>query len=178
MSKKSKLWKILSGYLLPCALGVLIVHATYSQAVSSTQESGSGMSDAASVPDAVPNPYSPELKDVFFDRGSFQIRDDAKPVLDENAQALESEPFTYVVIESHCDAREESPASLGIKRGNAVKEYLLGRGIEAERVLTVNKCNPHEMKPAGGKETVSLERRVHFVALDRSTGRDILALAE
>lgn len=154
------------------------VSAAYIQTASSGQELDSGTSGAVSASGpAVPDPYNPELKDIFFDRNSYVIRGDAKPVLDENAELLKSEPGTYVVIESHCDAREESPANLGMKRADAVKEYILSRGVDAEQVLTVNKCTVYDMQLVESSETVRLDSRVHFVALDQPIDRDRLASA-
>jgi len=154
------------------------ISPTFVHAASNGQELGAGMPGAVSASDhALPNPYSPELKDVFFDRNSYEIRGDAKPVLDENAELLKSEPGTYVVIESYCDAREESPSNLGMRRADAVKEYILSRGVDAEQVLTVNKCTVYDMQLVERSETVRLDSRVHFVALDQPIDRDRLASA-
>lgn len=181
MSKKSNFWNGFSKHFMTVVMGLFILYAVsaaYIRTASSGQELDSGTSGAVSASGpAVPYPYNPELKDIFFDRDSYEIRDDAKPVLAENAQALKSEPQTYVVIESFCDAREESPSSLGIKRGDAVKEYILSLGVDAEQVLTVNKCTVYDMQLVESYETVRLDSRVHFVALDQSADRDRLASA-
>jgi hypothetical protein len=179
MNKHSNSW---GKYLLAAAFGVFIVlgiSSPYVLAVSNGQEPGSGVTGAASSSDtAPPDPYIPELKDVFFDRGSFDIiREDAKPVLDENVQALRNEPDTFVVIESYCDAREESSASLGASRGESVKEYMVSRGADADQILTVNKCTVDDMQHADGYETVRLDSRVHFVILDQPKERDQLAMS-
>lgn len=181
MSNKSNFWNGFSKYFMTIVMGLFMLYAVsaaYIRTASSGQELDSGTSGAVSASGpAVPDPYNPELKDIFFDRDSYEIRGDAKPVLAENAQALKSEPQTFVVIESFCDAREESPSSLGIKRGDAVKEYILSLGVDAEQVLTVNKCTVYDMQLVEGYETVRLDSRVHFVSLDQSTDRDRLASA-
>ena len=77
------------------------VSAAFIRTASSGQELDSGTSGAVSASGpAVPGPYNPELKDIFFDRDSYEIRGDAKPVLDENAEVLKNEPGMFVVIES------------------------------------------------------------------------------
>ena len=181
MSNKSNFWNGFSKYFTTVAMGLFMLYAVsaaYIQTASSGQEPDSGTSVAVSASGpAVPDPYNPELKDIFFDRNSYEIRGDAKPVLDENAELLKSEPGTYVVLESYCDAREESPANLGMKRADTVKEYILSRGVDAEQVLTVNKCNVYDMQLVERYETVRLDSRVHFVALDQPIDRDRLASA-
>ncbi|GEM_PF-2809936 len=179
MSKKSNFWNVFSKYFTTAAMGLFMLYAVsaaYIQTASSGQglDSGTPVAVSASGP-SVPDPYIPELKDIFFDRNSYEIRVDAKPVLDENAELLKSEPGTYVVIESYCDAREESPANLGMKRADTVKEYILSRGVDAEQVLTVNKCTVYDMRLVERSETVRLDSRVHFVSLDQPTDRDRLA---
>ncbi len=181
MSKKSNFWNGFYKHFMTVVMGLFMLYAVsaaYIRTASSGQEPDSGTSVAVSASGpSVPDPYNPELKDIFFDRDSYEIRGDAKPVLDENAELLKSEPGTYVVIESYCDAREESPSRLGIRRGDAVKEYILSLGVDAEQVLTVNKCTVYDMQLVGSYETVRLDSRVHFVALDQSADRDRLASA-
>lgn len=181
MSNKSNFWNGFSKYFMTVVMGLFMLYAVsaaYIRTASSGQELNSRTSGAVSASGpAVPDPYNPELKDIFFDRDSYEIRGDAKPVLAENAELLKSEPGTYVVIESYCDAREESPANLGMKRADAVKEYILSRGVDAEQVLTVNKCNLYDMQLVERSETVRLDSRVHFVALDQPIDRDRLASA-
>ena len=181
MSKISKFWNRFCEYLIPCTLVasmVWMISYAYVYTDSRGQELGSEAAGEVFMSDpSLPNPYSPELKDIFFDRNSYEIRADAIPVLAENAQALKNAPQTYVVIESYCDARENSASSLGIKRGDSVKEYILGMGVDSEQILTVNKCTPYDMEHVDSLETARLDSRVHFVALDQPTDRDSLALA-
>ncbi len=152
--------------------------SAYLQTISSGQELDPGVPGAVSKSGpAVPNPYSPELKDVFFDRDSYKIRADAKPVLDENAEVMKDQPDMFIVIESYCDSREHSPSSLGVKRTASVREYVVSRGVDAEQVLTVNKCTIYDMQLVNSEDAVRLDSRVHFVVLDQSVGSDSLVLA-
>ncbi|KAB2833849.1 MAG: OmpA family protein, partial [Candidatus Dadabacteria bacterium] len=129
MSEKSKYLNRISRYFIPGALAMFMAYGIgsgYLSTASSGSELGPGIQDNAPMTDPGPvDPYRPELKDVFFDRNSSRIRDDAKPVLDENAQVLRDESdIMYVVVESYCDSREESPARLGMQRGDAVRDYM------------------------------------------------------
>ncbi len=175
MSRNSLFGNSLSRYSVLCVLGIFAVYAVaaaYLNTASKGQELGSAAAGVyfSSNP-SLPNPLSPELKDIFFDRNSYEIREDAKPVLDENVEVLRSEPGMFVVIESYCDSREESQAHLGSGRGDAVREYMSARGVDEERVLTVNKCGKYDMQLVSNRDTARLDSRVRFVALDESSGR-------
>jgi OmpA family protein len=180
MSDKSNFLNKISRYFIPGALGMFMAYGIgtgYMSTASSGSELDTGIHESAPVTDPGPTGlYRPELKDVFFDRNSSRLRSDAKPVLDENAQVLRDEPAMYVVIESYCDSREESPARLGIKRGDAVRDYMNSRGVDAGRVLVVNKCNAYDMELVNSRDAVRLDSRVHFVPLDESLDRVSFAL--
>jgi OmpA family len=181
MSNKTMFWYKFVNYLIPGAVGMFMI---YSAATSNSSAISGGAEPAGDTPDysaisgsAIYNPYSPELKDIFFDQNSYTIREDAKPVLNENAEVLKNEPDTFVVIESYCDSREQSPSGLGAKRAYSVKEYLMDRGVDPDRVITANKCNIYDMQFVDSRDSVRLDSRVHFVALDTIANRDKLASA-
>jgi peptidoglycan-associated lipoprotein len=87
------------------------------------------------------------LETVYFDYDSFQIRDDAKPLLKGNAQTISGKPqWPMVVIEGHCDERgsDEYNLALGERRAQQVKRYLVDLGVPASRLDTVSfgEANP------------------------------------
>jgi outer membrane protein OmpA-like peptidoglycan-associated protein len=175
----SDIWSKISKYAVPGALGVIMVYAAASTHMA---EQSDGAEITGETPDYTElawtetyDPYTPELKDIFFDRDSFTIREDAVPVLDENVRVLKSNPDTFVVIESYCDENEEMTTSLGAVRVDLVKAYIVGKGIEPDRIVTANKCNAYDMELQGNKVSIGLDSRVHFVSLDE-LDRD-LALA-
>jgi peptidoglycan-associated lipoprotein len=81
------------------------------------------------------------LGDVFFDYDMSSIRDEARGVLQKNADFLRRWPSTRITIEGHADARgtNEYNLALGDRRANAVRDYLAGIGIGGDRVLSVTK---------------------------------------
>ncbi|MFI5324517.1 MAG: OmpA family protein [Thermodesulfobacteriota bacterium] len=179
MSNKTNFWGGLSNYLVPGALGMCMIYSvvsSYSHAIPGGSESVGNKSDYSALSGSdIYNPYSPELKDIFFDWNNYEIRKDAKPVLNENAEILKNEPDAYVVIESYCDSREESAGSVGAKRADSVKEYLIERGVDRGRVITANKCHIYDMQFVNKKDTLGLDCRVHFVALDTIADREKFA---
>jgi len=81
------------------------------------------------------------LGDAFFDYDQSTIRDDARAVLQQNAEWLRRWTSTRVTIEGHCDSRgtSEYNVALGERRGNAVREYLISLGVGGDRLLVVSK---------------------------------------
>jgi len=81
------------------------------------------------------------LADVYFDLDQFSIRDEAREVLQRNAEWMRRWTSTRIMIEGHCDARgtSEYNLALGERRAVAVKDYLVNLGIASDRVLTVSR---------------------------------------
>ncbi len=174
------IWNKITRYIVPGTLGVLMVYgvgtSVLSQQSSGTEPAGEPPSYDTLSGAAASNPYSPELKDIFFDTNSHLIREDAKPVLDENAEALKNDPGTFVVIEAFCDSREASASNLGVKRAESVKDYMVDHGVRPERIITANKCNIYDMQLASHVEAERLDSRVRFVALDQIKRNESYAL--
>lgn len=170
MNHIHNIWSNVSKYVLP---GALVVFMIYGAASSRLSGQSHGAEMKREIPDCgiaagslPPDPYQLELKDIFFDPNSHEIREDAKPVLDENAGVIKSEPEALVVIESYCDTNENLTTALGKKRNDSVKSYLVGKGVGPGRIITVNKCNSYDMELINGKDSPGIGGRVHFVALD------------
>lgn len=82
-----------------------------------------------------------EVEDrVLFSSNSSLIEDDAKKILDIQAQWLKSDESINVTIEGHCDERgtREYNIALGEKRAFAVKKYLKQLGIPDSRIKIVS----------------------------------------
>jgi peptidoglycan-associated lipoprotein len=77
---------------------------------------------------------------VFFDYDSSAIRGDAAPILDAQASWLARYPPVKVRIEGNADERgtREYNFALGAQRANAVKVYLVRKGVSSARVDTVS----------------------------------------
>lgn len=170
MNTATKIWSRVSKYLVPGALGILIAYgiaSTHMAPYSDGAEMESGAPDCE-IPagSEFMYPYAPELKDIFFDENSYRLREDAKPVLDENVSVMKSEPEALVVIESYCDTNESLTTALGTKRSESVKEYVVGKGVDPQRIITVNKCNSYDMELIYGEDSMGMGGRVHFVAID------------
>ena len=65
---------------------------------------------------------------------------DSQSTLDRQATWLQKFPSVRVAIEGHCDERgtREYNLALGERRANAVKDYLVARGVDGGRVSTIS----------------------------------------
>jgi peptidoglycan-associated lipoprotein len=84
--------------------------------------------------------FSEMVKTIYFDYDKADIKSEYVSVLQGNASWLKANPSVRFTIEGHCDDRgsEEYNLALGDRRANAVKEFLVGQGIPANRIMTVS----------------------------------------
>ena len=77
---------------------------------------------------------------VFFGYDSSDLDSDALELLQDQVAWLKQNSDVSVVIEGHCDERgtREYNLALGEKRAQAVKNYLIGLGINPDRVSTIS----------------------------------------
>jgi peptidoglycan-associated lipoprotein len=114
-------------------------------------------------PAAVPAP-SP-LKDVFFNFDKSSIRDDQKAALNDNVGWLKGNTGAKLLIEGHTDERgtAEYNLALGERRAKAVKDYLVGAGIAADRISTISYGKERPFVLGKDESAWKWNRRAHFV---------------
>jgi len=97
---------------------------------------------AADLPDDLDSlNRSGVLKPVFFDLDSSEVNAASQQVLQENADVMRRNARWQITIEGHCDERGTAEYNLGLgeRRAAAVKDYLVGLGISADRIAVVSK---------------------------------------
>lgn len=105
---------------------------------------------------------------VTFETDSSQLTEPSRRTLDEVARAFNAETLGRLrfVVEGHADARgaDEHNLRLSQARAEAVRDYLVRRGVEASRLQAVGKG---EREPMNTREVAAPEnRRVTFVRRD------------
>jgi peptidoglycan-associated lipoprotein len=80
------------------------------------------------------------LKLIYFDFDKSFIRDDARPVMQANAEWLKAHPNVKVRIEGTCDERGtiEYNQALGQRRAASAKKYLTDAGISSDRISLIS----------------------------------------
>jgi peptidoglycan-associated lipoprotein len=105
------------------------------------------------------------LGDVFFDYDQNTLREDARRVLQQDAQWLSKWPQTMIRIDGHCDERgtAEYNLALGDRRAVAVRDYLSSLGVRGERIQTRSLGKEAPFCQESGESCWSQNRRGHFV---------------
>jgi peptidoglycan-associated lipoprotein len=100
---------------------------------------------------------------VYFDYDAYSVRADAGPILDKQSEWLRRYPQVKVRIEGNCDERgtREYNMALGARRANAVRDYLVGRGVEAGRIETVSYGKERPIDPGTGEDAYAHNRNGH-----------------
>ncbi len=106
-----------------------------------------------------------EGRDVFFDFDAAILTPDAKATLDNNIQWLNESSDIRVIVEGHCDERgtNEYNLALGERRARAVKDYLVGAGVDAERISTISYGEERPFVLGHNESAWKWNRRGHFV---------------
>lgn len=109
------------------------------------------------------------LKHVYFDYDKFDIKDEYKAVLEENARFLKNNPTIKIRIEGHCDERgtREYNLALGEKRASAAKQYLISLGIEEDRIDTISFGKEKPFALCHNESCWWQNRRAHFVIISK-----------
>lgn len=115
-----------------------------------------------SIPVAATSPF---LRDIFFDYDTSVLRDDQKAALDANLLWLSAEPRAKLTIEGYCDERgtPEYNLTLGERRANAVKDYLVAAGIRVDRITTASFGKAQPFVIGRDKRAWSQNRRARLV---------------
>jgi peptidoglycan-associated lipoprotein len=77
---------------------------------------------------------------VFFESDSSELTQRSVSTLEKQAQWLRAYPQYTFIIEGHADERgtREYNIALGARRAQAVRDYLVSRGIQAQRMRTIS----------------------------------------
>jgi OOP family OmpA-OmpF porin len=77
---------------------------------------------------------------VLFDYDKYELREAAKPMLDEIAAKIKGRPEIFVVLEGHTDRRGSAAYNeiLAEKRARAVGAYLSQAGVRFDRITFIS----------------------------------------
>jgi peptidoglycan-associated lipoprotein len=109
------------------------------------------------------------LQPVFYLYDSADVAGDAVATLQKNAEVLRQYPSWVVTIEGHCDERgtAEYNLSLGERRAQSARAYLISLGIPADRLRTVSYGKEFPFDSGSNAEAWAKNRRAHFVVTSK-----------
>ncbi|MEW6419100.1 MAG: peptidoglycan-associated lipoprotein Pal [Nitrospirota bacterium] len=105
--------------------------------------------------------------DIYFDFDEYEIRPDAKPILQKVSSWMLKNASMKILIEGHCDERgtDEYNLALGDRRAKATRDYLTALGIPSNRVEMLSYGEEKPLCTDKTEECWAKNRRAHFVIL-------------
>jgi outer membrane protein OmpA-like peptidoglycan-associated protein len=105
-----------------------------------------------------------ELAGIGFERDSWKIDLYSAPILERAYHLLENNPRLSVEISGHTssEGNAERNLELSLKRAEAVKLYLIKRGIDPVRILAVGHGAEQPIADNMTDEGRTLNRRIEF----------------
>jgi peptidoglycan-associated lipoprotein len=122
-------------------------------------------SDTVTIQVTQPPAKTYTFEDVHFDFDRYSLRPEATRVLDEAVTALRGDASLKIQIEGHtCNiGTAEYNLALGDRRANAVRDYLVSRGVTSDRLSTVSYGEERPKYDNSREETRRLNRRAALV---------------
>ena len=111
----------------------------------------------------------PEIIDFdtpTFAFDQYELTPEAKMGLDENLEALSSQPDLSMVIQGHTDSTgpEDYNQKLSEKRAQAVYEYFISKGVSSERMQTIGFGESRPIADNSSAQGRALNRRTEISA--------------
>jgi peptidoglycan-associated lipoprotein len=107
------------------------------------------------------------FEDIHFDYDKYDLRPDAKPVLEEVSSWLLKNKSAKILVEGHCDSRgtNEYNLALGDRRAKAVRDYFIALGIAPDRIEMLSYGEEKPICTEETEECWAKNRRAHLVVL-------------
>lgn len=107
----------------------------------------------------------PGLATVHFQYDQSALTPEARNILAQNAEFLRSNTAVNLQVEGHCDARGsiEYNLTLGERRANAVKSYLVSLGIPESRFSVLSYGEEKPLNTGDTESAHAANRRANFV---------------
>jgi len=104
-------------------------------------------------------------QNVYFEFDKATLTPDARELLIQNGEWLQTNPDVNIVIEGHCDERgtNEYNLALGDRRAETVRIFLTDLGIHGSRLTTISYGEEQPANPNHTESAWAQNRRAHFL---------------
>lgn len=101
---------------------------------------------------------------INFDFDKSNIRPGDAAILDRKIAIMQANPMLTITITGHADERgsDEYNLALGNRRALSAKEYMVNRGIAADRITTASLGEEQPLDPASNEDAWAKNRRDEF----------------
>ena len=108
--------------------------------------------------------------DVSFDTGRSDIKPNLRPILDQFASGLSSQPNTEVRIIGHTDSTGSDQLNdrLSLDRAESARQYLAARGVDARRITIAGRGAREPVADNSSDSGRARNRRVEIFLGERS----------
>lgn len=109
--------------------------------------------------------------DISFDTNRSDIKPKLEPILNQFAQGLGNQPGTEISILGYTDSTGTDAINnpLSLARANSVRDYLVARGVSAQRIQTAGLGSSNPVASNATAEGRAANRRVEIYLADRNT---------
>lgn len=114
--------------------------------------------------------------DAFFEFDSSEISQEAMDIIDGNIAVFEKnkDKIKFILVFGFCDIRgtEEYNLSLGKKRADKIKKYMIGKGMSPEMLHSISKGETEIWQEGASEEAYGHNRRGHFIVLSADSSSE------
>jgi peptidoglycan-associated lipoprotein len=105
---------------------------------------------------------------IYFDTDKYDIDAEDQAALNQQANYLQQYPTVRATVEGHADERgtREYNLALGERRANAAKNYLVSRGVPAERINVISYGKERPIEVASTEAAWARNRRAVTIILN------------
>ncbi len=98
---------------------------------------------------------------IFYGYDRYDLSDDARAVLDAQANWLMQYPSLNITLEGHADERgtREYNLALGDRRATSAKSYLIALGVDPRRINTISYGKERPAVPGANESAWAQNRR-------------------
>ena len=106
---------------------------------------------------------------IQFASGKAKIKKVSHPILDEVADAIVTHRIQKILVEGHTDdvGRDSYNLRLSQKRADAVRNYLIRKGVKAERLDAIGFGETRPLVKGKSRKARATNRRVEFKIIER-----------